>query len=78
MQYKAIISFSGKISMASGQVSEISDESLAKDLLKAGYIIPNVADNKTEQFETEKVETETVEKKEVKPKTKRKGKTNEN
>lgn len=65
MRYKAIVSFSGKISMASGQVSEISDESLAKDLLKAGYIISFVADSKTE-------------KKDDKPKTKRKGKTNEN
>lgn len=40
MQYRAIVSFSGKISMAMGQVREISDESLVKDLLRAGYIIP--------------------------------------
>ena len=68
MQYKAIVSFSGKLSMAMGQVREISDESLAKDLLKAGYIIPLKADKiaKTEDI------------KEEKPKTKRKGKVNEN
>ena len=48
MQYKAIVSFSGKISMAMGQVREISDESLAKDLLRAGYIIPLEAKLKEE------------------------------
>ena len=57
MRYKAIVSFSGKIAMASGQVGEIPDESLAKDLLNAGYIIPFEADEK--------------------PKTRRKGKKNE-
>ena len=68
MQYKAIVSFSGKVSMAMGQVRDFSDESLAKDLLKAGYIIPLEADKKA------KIE----DKKEEKPKTKRKGKVNEN
>ena len=64
-QYKAIVSFSGKISMAKGKVREISDQSLADDLLKAGYIIPFEADRE-------------VSHKEEKPKTKRKGKANEN
>lgn len=36
--YKALISFSGKISMAKGQVREITDKEVVKDLLKAGYI----------------------------------------
>lgn len=67
MLYKAIVSFSGKISMTGGQVGEISDESLVKDLLKAGYIIKFEADKKPK--------TDDV--KEEKPKTKRKGKTNE-
>ena len=67
MQYKALVSFSGKIAMAMGQVEEISDLSLANDLLKAGYIIPFEADNKAK--------TEGA--KEEKPKTKRKGKENE-
>ena len=40
MKYKAIVSFSGAISMASGDVCEIADTSLATDLLKAHYIIP--------------------------------------
>ena len=73
MQYKAIVSFSGKISMAMGQVREISDESLAKDLLRAGHIIPFEADKKPKE---EKAKVEDV--KEEKPKTKRKGKANEN
>ena len=38
MMYKALISFTGLVSMAQGDVREISDTSLANDLLKAGYI----------------------------------------
>ena len=38
MQYKALVSFTGLVAMAKGEVREISDLSLAKDLLKAGYI----------------------------------------
>ena len=38
MMYKALISFTGLISMTKGDVREISDISLARDLLKAGYI----------------------------------------
>lgn len=37
--YKAKVSFSGIISMAKGQTAEIADPSIAKDLLKAGYIV---------------------------------------
>lgn len=69
MQYKAIVSFSGKISMSNGMVREISDQSLIDDLLKAGYIIPFEADKKA------KKDDEDV--KEEKLKTKRKGKANE-
>ena len=74
MRYKALVSFSGKISMAKGQVKEISDSALVDDLAKAGYII---------SFEAEvnkKNDTEVLEKKTVspKPKPKRKGKANEN
>ena len=66
MQYKAIVSFSGKISMAMGQVREISDQSLADDLLRAGYIIPLEAISKEEKAKSEDVKAE-------KPKSKRKG-----
>lgn len=38
MKYKAKVNFSGKISMYVGEVRNISDEGIAKDLLKAGYI----------------------------------------
>lgn len=36
--YKALITFSGKISMVKEQVREIKDEEIIKDLLQAGYI----------------------------------------
>ena len=36
--YKALVSFSGKLSMSKGQVKEIKDKEIIKDLLKAGYI----------------------------------------
>lgn len=38
MRYKALVSFTGIISMAMGDVREISDTSVAKDLLNAGYV----------------------------------------
>lgn len=37
-KYKALVSFAGKISMMMGEVREISDLSLASDLIRAGYI----------------------------------------
>ena len=36
--YEAIKSFSGVISMSVGDVREINDVNIAKDLLRAGYI----------------------------------------
>ena len=36
--YKAKVSFSGLISMRKGDVKEIKDKKIVKDLLKAGYI----------------------------------------
>lgn len=36
--YKAKVSFSGIISMAEGEVRDINDATIVKDLLKAGYI----------------------------------------
>lgn len=38
MAYKANISFSGKISMIKGEVREIIDQEVAKDLVRAGYV----------------------------------------
>jgi hypothetical protein len=37
--YKAVIGFSGTISMRKDEVKEIKDKKLVKDLLKAGYIV---------------------------------------
>ena len=40
MAYKATISFAGRnFSMKKGDVKDITDEALAKDLLNAGYVI---------------------------------------
>lgn len=36
--YKALKSFSGTISMAEGEVKDISDTFIIKDLVEAGYI----------------------------------------
>lgn len=36
--YKALVSFSGAISMAKDEVRALDDEALCKDLLEAGYI----------------------------------------
>lgn len=48
--YKAIVGFSGKISMSAGEVREITDTAVIKDLLKAKYIEPVEApEEKTKQ-----------------------------
>ena len=38
MLVRATLSFTGVISMTRGEVREISDLAVAKDLLKAGYV----------------------------------------
>lgn len=68
MQYKALVSFSGVISMATDEVREISNESVAKDLLKAGYII-EVKEFRNKPVQEDKPEKE--EKPTEKPKKKR-------
>lgn len=40
MKYRALIGFSGLVSMSKGEVKEIKDKYIADDLLKAGYIEP--------------------------------------
>ena len=37
--YKALKSFSGIVSMVSGEIKDISDPIVVKDLVKAGYIV---------------------------------------
>jgi len=39
MLYKALVSFSGVVSMTMGEVKNIENEAIAKDLLKARYIV---------------------------------------
>ena len=38
MAYRALKSFSGLVSMVKGEVRELEDEGIVKDLLKSGYI----------------------------------------
>lgn len=45
MKYEAIESFSGIISMSKGEVREIPNEDLAKELMKAGFITKYKPDN---------------------------------
>lgn len=40
MKYKALVSFVGAISMAKGEIREISDSPTVDDLLSAKYIEP--------------------------------------
>lgn len=49
MRYKALVSFSGLISMIGGEVRELSDQTIIDDLLKAGYIIPFEVDEKPKE-----------------------------
>ena len=59
--YRAKVSFSGIVSMAEGEVRNITDDAVAKDLLKAGYIEEvkpaekvNTTKAKTNKTKTEK------------------------
>ena len=63
MTYRALVSFSGVISMAMGEIREITDESIVNDLLKAGYICENVATKKVETKAETKAESKTGAKK---------------
>lgn len=57
MLVKALTSFGGKISMGSGEVREILDEEIAKDLLRAGHVVEAKAEkqaaNKAEKAKKE-------------------------
>ena len=47
MEYRALVSFSGLVSMRKGEVREIKDKAIVKDLLHAGYIEPLEKKKKT-------------------------------
>lgn len=70
MLYKALVSFSGKVSMTMDEVREISDQSIAKDLLHAGLI--EEVKSVTKAQPEKKVEAEAQPKSEAKPKTRTK------
>ena len=53
VMYKATKSFSGIISMKKGDVREIKDEEVAKDLIRAGYVI-ELADESKPKTSTSK------------------------
>lgn len=75
MMYKALISFTGLVSMAQGDVREISDVSLANDLLKAGYIEEAKAEKPEKEPEAKpkaKAETKKAPKKETEKKSPKK------
>ncbi len=57
--YRARVSFGGLVSMRRGEMRDISDKELVKDLLSANYI-EEVKSSKTSNAKkkTEKVETE--------------------
>ena len=52
--YKALVSFSGIITMAVGDVREISDKAIADDLVKAGYVEPINAEKKDKKKKEDK------------------------
>lgn len=39
MAYRALVSFTGVLSMVKGEVREITDDTIVKDLIKSGYIV---------------------------------------
>lgn len=47
MKVKALVGFAGAVSMAAGETREL-DEAIARDLLRAGYIVEDVADKALE------------------------------
>lgn len=68
--YEAIKSFGGAVSMSVGDVRDISDVNIAKDLLRAGYIReikPAVKGNKVEPKAEAKDEPKAEPKAEKKP-----------
>ncbi len=52
--YRALKSFSGKISMRKGEVKAITDKAVIADLLRAGYIEEIKAEKKPELKQPQK------------------------
>ena len=47
MEYRALVSFGGLVSMRKGEVRELKDKEIVKDLLRAKYIEPLERKKKT-------------------------------
>ena len=58
--YKAIKSFSGIISMKKGDEREIKDEDVAKDLLRAGFVIGLESEEKPKASSSKKATKKAV------------------
>ena len=52
MAYRALKTFTGVITMVKGEVREIKDEALVKDLVKNGFIV-SLSEKKAEKKEPE-------------------------
>ena len=77
-KYRALVSFTGSVSMAMGEVREISDTPFAESLVKVGYLMEvdpkkaPKAEPKEEPKEEPEKEPETVTEKKKSPKRKEK------
>lgn len=64
MMYKALTTFSGQVSMVKNQVKEIKDETVAQDLVHAGYVVkvevPEKIDLSGKPIEDDKKEVDKV------------------
>lgn len=60
--FKATKSFSGIISMKKGDVKEIKDENVAKDLLRAGLVIGQESEDKPKATPSKKASKKAVNK----------------
>ena len=58
--FKATKSFSGIISMKKGDVKEIKDENVAKDLLRAGLVIGQESEDKPKTTSSKKASKKVV------------------
>lgn len=49
MKAKAKVPFCGLVTMAAGEVKDITDKALVSDLIQAGYVVPVEEEGKTAQ-----------------------------
>lgn len=56
MLVKAVVSFSGKVSMTAGEVREIKDQFILNDLMRAGYIEPDAREAEIVEKPVERTE----------------------